>query len=267
MKLSISNIAWDTARMQEFLGVIAASGCQGLELSPSMVWKEPVKTTPQEVKDLKGLIESYHLEISSMHSLTFPHPELTFFDSEEARNKLISYIVSLGRLAGQMRIPVMVYGSARSRMIGARDRKECFKVMTDSFRQMAEGIKSYNVKLLIEPLSKAECDSLNTAEEAMELIRAVDHPNFALHIDLKSSFAEKENSWDVWKRYGSYIYHCHVANPGLKPPGPDCKEHYEAAKAIKASGYKGYISLEIGRVGDPQVARDALNFVRQVYFN
>lgn len=267
MKLSVSNIAWDPARMDEFLGLLQKQGCQGLEFSASMLWQEPVETGVTEINAFKKKVRSFGLEFSSMHSLTYTRPDLTFFDSADKRKELIEYIISLGRIANLLEIPVMVFGSTKSRQIGSRNRDECLKIMVDAFYKIAEGLKPFGVILLIEYLSKTESDCINNAEEAVSLIKMVSHPNFSLHADLRSSFAEKEDYFKVWSKYSKLIKHCHVANPGLNPPGPDCPEHYKAAEAIKASGYNGYISLETIKVASPGILRDAIKFVKEVYLN
>ena len=200
-----------------------------------------------------------------MHSLTYTRPDLTFFASVKKREDLVEYIITLGRIANLMEIPVMVFGSAKSRQIGTKDRDECLRILADAFRRIAEGLEPLGVILLIEPLSKPESDCINNSEEAVSLIKMVGHPNFSLHIDLRSSFAEKEDCFKVWSKYSKIIKHCHVANPGLNPPGPDCPEHYKAAEAIRISGYSGYISLETRKVGSPEILRDAIKFIKDVY--
>jgi sugar phosphate isomerase/epimerase len=268
MKLSISNIAWETIEMNDHLRLISEYGCDGLELSPSMVWEDPVKVDNGVLLNFKKNVNSFGLEFSSMHSLTYPRPDLVFFDTQEIRNNLISYIIDLGKIANTLEIPVMVFGSAKSRQIGGRNRNECFKIMTDTFGKIAEGLVPLGVKLILEPLSRKETDSIINTDEAMEIIKMVNNPHFALHIDLKSSFAEGEDLTRLWSEHRSYIKHCHVANPGLAPPSSDCEQHYEAAKAIKKSKYNKYISLEIGRnFGNTrEVIKKSLEFVKQVYF-
>lgn len=250
--------------MEEFLRLLSEEGCEGLEFSPSMIWKEPVSAPLTEIKAFGRLVKSFGLEFSSMHSLTYPHPDMNFFEPEK-RRKLISCIASLARLASELKVPVMVFGSGKARMMAGRPREECNRIIADSFREMAESIEPLGVTLLIEPLSKIETDSINNTKEAVELINKVGHKAFALHIDLKSTFAEKEDQGEIWSKYAGYIKHCHVADPGLKPPSADCAGHYDAAKAIKRSGYDRYISLEIGRVSGPETLKEALDFVKKVY--
>ena len=119
--------------------------------------------------------------------------------------------------------------------------------------------------ILVEPLSRKESDSINSCREAVELIQFCGHPNFRLHVDLRSAFDENENQDEIWGRYKDYIKHCHVANPGFAPPGPDCLKHTEAAQAMKRAEYSGYISIEIGRCNDPGIIERSIRFVRDTY--
>lgn len=267
MKLAISNIAWETPRMDEHLALLNEVGCHGFELSPSMIWQEPVDVKRETLLAFKQKINSYGLEIPSMHSLTYPRPDLTFFDSKESRDGLIRYIVALGEIANLLEISVMIFGSAKSRRFGDRDKEDCLNVMSAAFRMMAQKLAPLGVTLLIEPLGKHETDSINNLDEAYDLMARVDHPGFALHNDLKSSFTEGEDQAYVWSKYGKFTKHAHVANPGLKPPSSECTEHLLAAKAMHEAGYNRYISIEMGRnFGETLgVVKEALAFVRTTY--
>ena len=50
----------------------------------------------------------------------------------------------------------------------------------------APGIAEAGVKLCLEPLAPAEADFINTADEAVEILDRVGHPNFVLHLDVKA---------------------------------------------------------------------------------
>ena len=45
MKISISNIAWDRNLFPYFLDFIKSKGCSGVEIAPSCVWDEPIKSS------------------------------------------------------------------------------------------------------------------------------------------------------------------------------------------------------------------------------
>lgn len=265
MKLSVSNIAWGQNDIEGFLRFLVQQECNGLELSASTVWQEPVDVPRSTLGQFKKTVKAYNLEIPSAHSLTYTRPDLSFFESEQSRMNLVDYVRKLGEMADVLEIPVMVFGSAKSRQIGNRNRDECMKLVIDTFSEMAKNIEPLGVTILIEPLSKMETDCINNADEAMEIIRAVNHKNLALHLDLKSSFAEQEDLESVCSRHLSYIKHCHVSDPAMKPPSKEFSGHYDAAKAIKKSGYDKYISLEIKKVDDLDLLRESLTFVKDLY--
>ncbi len=267
MKLAVSNIAWETAAMDEHLALLAELGVAGLELSPSMVWPEPVDTPDDEWRRLGERVARFGLRIVSAHSLTYPRPDLHVFASEAQRQELIRYLARLARQVSLVGCPHLVFGSARSRQIGSRERAACLRLLAQTCRELAARAGEVGVALLIEPLSHDETDCINTLAEAAALQQEVAHPGFGLHVDLKSSFAEGEDLARLWQDYGPEIRHCHVADPGLRPPSSACPQHRLAAAAMQRAGYARYLSIEMGRrFGDTrQNLRDAVAFVRQTY--
>ena len=99
MKISISNIAWNTKYMDECLDLISSHDVDGLELSPSMIWSDPLSATSEEISKFKKLVDSYGIHVCSMHSLTYPRPDLKIFSTPSKREELIDYICKLGKLA------------------------------------------------------------------------------------------------------------------------------------------------------------------------
>lgn len=269
MKLAVSNIAWETTRMDEHLAILADEGCDGLELSASSVWPEPISVCAGDLDAFKKKVFGLGLRIPSMHSLTYTRPDLTFFESDDFRRDLVGYVVSLARVASVMECPLMVFGSAKSRAIGERDRAMCYRIMADVFRRIAERAAPLGVTVIIEALGRNETDSINNMSEAMGLVRMVGHPNFSLHLDLKSSFAEGEDIDAVWRDYGREIRHCHVADPGLLPPSSACPHHVPAARAMRNAGYGGTISIEMKKCPPDTVTqlKSAIDFVRKTYLN
>lgn len=250
--------------MDEFLPVLAKLGCD-LEFSPSMVWQDPIAVPVGEIEAFGRHVRGYGLRLCSMHSLIYPRPELTFFDGEARRRELVDYVLALGRLCRTLGIPHMVFGSARSRRIGERDREACGRILSQSFQEMAEGLLPLGIMLLIEPLSRAEADSVVGVREGAALVESVGHPNFRLHVDLRSTFVEKEDQTEIWESFGRYVRHCHVADPGFKPPSVECSGHAVAAEAMRRAGYDGYVSIEMERCSAPAVLERAVRFVQATY--
>lgn len=269
MKIAASNIAWDTADMDRHLGILSLHGASGLEISPSMIWEEPTDVPYTQVTEFKKKVFSYALNIPSMHSLTYNRPELRLFDSVENRERMIEYIIKLGRLSSELECPAMVFGSGRSRNIENSSRSECMKITTDSFFYIAEKIMPLGVVLLIEYLSPQYTDFINSANEAAQLVKNVNHPNFMLHIDIRTSMEIHENPHTIWNKYKGLIRGVHTGNPGLLPPSEDYQEHFQHGYAMRKTNYNGYVSIEmVRRIGRTETdLTNALKFVKRAYLN
>ena len=67
-----------------------------------------------------------------------------------------------------------------------RRREQAADYAVDTFRRAAPGLAEAGVRLCLEPLSPPEADFINTAAEAVAMLDRLDHPNFALHLDVKA---------------------------------------------------------------------------------
>ena len=66
--------------------------------------------------------------------------------------------------------------------------------------------------MAIEPLRREETNIINSAAEGLDLVDAINHPNFQLMIDFYHLASEKEDP-DIVLRASPHIRHLHTANP------------------------------------------------------
>ena len=53
MKLSVSNIVWGE-NLVDFFRLLKKENCDGVEIAPSLIWKEPIFSNKDERKLLKN---------------------------------------------------------------------------------------------------------------------------------------------------------------------------------------------------------------------
>ena len=58
---------------------------------------------------------------------------------------------------------------------------------------MAAVAAKYDVILALENLNSTECNFINTLSEALAVVKAVDHPNFRLCVDIYHMLKENES--------------------------------------------------------------------------
>jgi len=268
MKLSVSNIAWEQNALEEHLQLLRDLGCDGVEIAPSCIWKEPVEADRKEVSDLKALVERHGLTIPALHALLFTRPDLYLFGDSAVREQTVAYLKQLIRLAGLLSVPVLVYGSPASRRVGEIQYEQCYGIAVEVFRELGREAGLHDTFFCIEPLGPSENDFILTADEAAMLIADVAEPHFGLHLDARAMADAGEDVGTVFRKYAPILKHFHVGDPGLAPPGSTGFDHALIGSALQGSGYSRFVSIEMKRgFGNSQaVITDAVSYVRQCYF-
>mgnify|MGYP001616087990 CR=1 FL=1 len=269
MKLSVSNIAWDNNALEEHLSLLKELGCDGVEIAPSCIWKEPVEAGKNEIESLRKLVSKYSLVIPAFHALLFTRPDLYIFGEDSKREQAVLYLKRLIRLAGMLSVRVLVYGSPASRRVGDKSYKQCYEIAVGIFRDLGSEAQLNDAFFCIEPLGSNESDFIQTSDEGYNLVKDVDHPHFGLHLDTKAMIDSGENFMATFQKYASVIKHLHVSDPGLAPPGHTGFDHAPIGKALSGTSYGGFISIEMKRgFGDTKkVVSDAVEYVRRKYIS
>jgi len=267
MKLAVSNIAWENSEMVDHLRLLSELGCQGVELAPSAIWPEPVDVVSEESVRVKNLIHSFGLEITGFHSLLYTRPELQLFKDRAGLSSTVTYLKQLIRLCGEMEGKVLVFGSPRNRARNGKDNAECMSWAAEGFGEAARAAERWGVTLCIEHLAPTETDFIMSSNEGMELVRLVDHPNFGLHLDAKAMIEANEDFEKAFEEHGQHAKHFHVGDPGLAPPGSTGVDHAPMGRALRRSGYDGYVSIEMRRGFGPtrEVVSTSVDYVKSHY--
>jgi sugar phosphate isomerase/epimerase len=270
MKLAISNIAWLAEEEGIVLPILKDYGVNGIEIAPTKYWQNLIEATPDDFLNKKKFLRAAGFEVPAAQALLYGHPELTIFTDVESRNRTLNYLVQVGGLCSQMGIRVLVFGSPANRRRNSLSKETAMDIASHFFLAIAEKISAFDIKICIEPNPvEYGCDFINTAMEAMELVKMVDHPNFRLHIDSSAMTLNGEDPLEVFPVVKSWTEYVHISEPHLGLIGSGATNHKKMAKALLSNGYDGWISLEMRSGLLPKnldSIRRALEFTKTVYF-
>jgi sugar phosphate isomerase/epimerase len=135
-----------------------------------------------------------------------------------------------------------------------------FALSTDTFAEQ-------QVVLCLEPLTPKETDFINTCDDAMEIIRRVDHPTVMLHQDVKAMLgAETESIPSLIHRHKNFCKHFHVNDTNLLGPGMGETDYHPILKALIESGYDGWVSVEVFdyKPGAQHIAVQSIEYMKRV---
>jgi D-psicose/D-tagatose/L-ribulose 3-epimerase len=127
---------------------------------------------------------------------------------------------------------------------GTGPTEEEFKRATDVHREVADEAKRLEVCLAIEFLNRFECYFLNTTAAAAAYVRRVDHPSFKAMFDTFHANIEEENLPKAFAENAAELAHVHVANNDRGVPGRGHIDFPAIFRAIKSSGYNGWLTIE-----------------------
>jgi D-psicose/D-tagatose/L-ribulose 3-epimerase len=108
----------------------------------------------------------------------------------------------------------------------------------------ADHAAAAGIKLSIEPLNRFECYVMNTVEQAAEIVRRVNRPNYGLLYDTFHANIEEKDPIGVIGPNLRHINHVHVSENDRGTPGKGHVPFLETFRALKAGGYDGWLTIE-----------------------
>jgi sugar phosphate isomerase/epimerase len=267
MKYAICNETfgdWDHGRVCRFVAELSYTG---LELAPFTLAPRITDVTAERRRTLRRQAEDCGLTIVGLHWLLAKTEGLHLTSADAAvRKRTADYLVELAKCCRDVGGSVLVFGSPAQRRIPTGfTHAEATRFAVDTFRQAAPGLADCGVTLAIEPLSPPEADFINTAAEAVEILDELDHPNFALHLDVKAMSTEAVTTPAVIRRYHERMVHFHANDPNKRGPGFGDTDFVPIFRSLIEKGYQGWVSVEVfDYTPDPEtIARESLRYMRK----
>jgi D-psicose/D-tagatose/L-ribulose 3-epimerase len=136
--------------------------------------------------------------------------------------------------------------------------------LVDSLAAVVPAVADAGATLCLEPLPLAETDVVTTCDEALYVIRAVDHSALRLVLDVKSLVAESRTTGEpvagIIRRVGRDVAYVQANDEARGHPGSGQTDFVPICQALRDIGYTGWISMEPFEFGPgPEtVAREGL---------
>jgi D-psicose/D-tagatose/L-ribulose 3-epimerase len=173
---------------------------------------------------------------------------------------------AFGRLA-RLGTQLVVFGSGGARRVpDGFSKEEAFTQLVDFGKRVAPEARARGITIAIEPLRRQETNIINSAAEGLELVNAVNDPNFQLMIDFYHLASEQENP-EIIVRAKEHIRHLHVANPQGRV-FPQAWEEYDYAPFfanLRTIGYDKRISVEASAKDFPVEAPRAIALLHRAF--
>ena len=247
MKYAICNELFEGWDFGDVCQKVAEIGYGGLEVAPFTLAKYVTDITPAQRQTLRQQAEDAGIQIIGLHWLLAKLEGFHFNSPDPAiRKKTADYLREQVKLCADLGGDLMVFGSPGARMIlPGISREEALTYAADTIKQFAPALADHGVKFCLEPLTTKETNFLNTADEAAELMRIVDHPQVVVHLDVKAMSGETTPTPEIIRVHRAHTGHFHANDANLRGPGMGDIDFVPIFEALCETKYAGWVSVEV----------------------
>jgi sugar phosphate isomerase/epimerase len=244
---AICNEIFKDWKLDATLEYVAKLGYQALEIAPFTIADSVTAVSSQERRAIREAAARAGVAISGIHwvlvkpeGLYINHPDQTI------RERTAQYFVELVNFCADIGGKFMVVGSPKQRNImSGVSTQQAWDWAATTFTPAVKRAAERDVTICLEPLSPAETNFINHAADAIRFVRQLDNPHFKIILDVKAMSSEGKPVPQIIRDSWPYFAYFHANDPNLKGPGFGQVDFVPIAAALKAVGYRGYVSVEV----------------------
>jgi sugar phosphate isomerase/epimerase len=249
MRISLCNEVVRELSFREQCALARGLGYDGLEVAPFTLSDEPHRLPYARRTELRRIAEDAGIAITGLHWLLLVPEGLSITsDHDGSRLRAIEVMRGLIELCADLGGEILVHGSPGARQITpGQSQDAALAHATECFAAIAKDAEQAGVTYCIEPLAKSETPLINTVEEAVAIVRAIDSPAVRTMIDTcAAGQAEAQPIADLIDRWlpGGQVAHIHLNDPDRRAPGQGELRFGPILGALRRQGYAGIASVE-----------------------
>ena len=247
MRFAMCNELYENWAFDRVCRFLKESGYDGVEVAPFTLAPLVTDVSSERRAELRAQAADAGIEIIGLHWLLAGTDGLHLTSPDATvRANTADYIGHLAEATRDLGGDLMVFGSPkqRSRLAGVSP-EQAFDFAAAVFKSAVPRVADSGVTICMEPLSPAETDFINTCAEAKDLIDAVGHRNFSLHLDVKAMYSESMPATELIRQYGRIAHHFHANDANRRGPGFGDVDFVPIFEALRESGYRRWVSVEV----------------------
>lgn len=253
MKFALCNElfeSWNTDRGFDFprvLEYVARCGYDGIEVAPFTIDGDAFRISSSRRTEIRRQVDRAGLTLTGLHWL-LARTEGYYLTSPDAvvRQRTAEYFIELVRLCADLGGKYLVLGSPLQRnLLPGTTFDHAMDYAAGTLVQILPTLEQCDVRIAVEPLARSETDFLNTAAEAVQLIRRIGTPErIALHLDCKAMSDEAISIPELIRQNRENLIYFHANDPNLQGPGFGQLAFGPVLQALEEIGYDGWVSVE-----------------------
>lgn len=240
---------------------ISAAGYDFIELPVATVMPDAPK---QDWEPIRKNIREFPIKPEAWNCLLPGDVKVTGPEADPKRQR--AYLSTAFERISEVGGRVVVFGSGAARRVPEGFPMAKAKEQVIDFLHMVGDIAhEHALKVVIEPLNRAETNIILSVKEGLDYAERVNHPSVGVLADFYHIDEEHEPFANIVEAK-HYLSHVHVADTGRLFPGSGSYDYPGFIAALRDAGYEKRVSCECGWGDDPDTARkSALDFLRGAF--
>jgi len=205
--------------------------------------EDPAHIDPVHVK---RELERHGLVCGSVCAAMGPDRDLR--GDDEAQRTGLAYLSALLDHMVVLDCPSLVgpvYSAVgRADAVDPKEYKKQWATVVRNLKTLCRHAEKRGRQVCLEPLNRFETDFINTCDQALKMIKAVNSPALKLHLDTFHMNIEEKSLAEAIRKAGKHLAHFHACGSDRGTPGNDHTDWKAIAKALKEIRYDGNVVIE-----------------------
>jgi protein FrlC len=270
MKLGIVTSVYNNYPLLEAIHHIIAAGYDAVDIWGGRPHAYRHDFAPQELKQLRQLIEDHGLAVSSFLPAFYRYPHNLCSPNDVVRRDTVEYVCESADNAVALGAGVLLVCPAR--ILHGQTAQDAWERLVDSTDQVCEYTRPLNIRVALEAVNHHTFDLINTAADAVRMVEQLGHAHLGVLLDTGHMNLEVEPMERALQTAGGHLLRVHVNdNDGRHQqnliPGDGSFPFDRFLRVLEANGYDGFVSAELsaeyGPDPDPAV-RQTMQRLRQM---
>ena len=181
-------------------------------------------------------------------------------ENESVRKNGIGFLKTIAEAVGDMGggpVGGILYGACpETPLDGDFDRRPSVERSVVSMKEAIKSAEDNNVTFNMEVVNRFEQFIMNTCEEAIDYVKAVESTNAKVMLDTFHMNIEEDFFGDAILQAGDLLGHLHIGENNRMPPGYGRIPWTEIGAALRKINYQGYVVMEPFLMPGGEVGRD-----------
>lgn len=250
--------------LEETIRRIARIGYDGIEIGAAAPHAYPAYMSPERRREIRKVLDDNNIVVSAMLPAPGGGPGFNVASpSPEERRAAIEQYKEVAQLCSDLGGDTLLYVAGW--VIYGTEWKQAFEWSREALAEIGQAASDLGVTVVIEQ-NPADGNLLESADDGIEMMRAVDAPNVKLMFDTIHAMYRNEAPTDYVYRMGEDLRYVHISDVDRLAPGQGRGDFVGLVQALNDIGYNGFLSMEIGfnyRNAQPdKFAREAYEYMK-----